>query len=128
MRAGYAVLASCGTPGVPMPPALELARPVTDLRAARKGARVYLAWTVPSKTTDHQTVRHPGTDADMPQSQGGNRRMQDPVAEIPASQFPVPAPKKNEPAPKIQASYTDTFRRRYRWKIPRQTSLTQSRS
>ena len=41
-----AVVAACGTPGAPMPPELELARPVTDLRAARKGDKVYLAWTV----------------------------------------------------------------------------------
>ena len=34
---GNAVLVSCGYPGVPIPPALELAKPVTDLRAARKG-------------------------------------------------------------------------------------------
>ena len=38
---GNAVLVSCGYPGVPIPPALELAKPVTDLRAARKGDKVY---------------------------------------------------------------------------------------
>ena len=48
---GSAVLVSCGAPGVPIPPALELAKPVTDLRAARKGDKVYLAWTVPAE--DH---------------------------------------------------------------------------
>jgi len=31
------VAIGCGSPGVPLPPSLELARPVTDLRAARKG-------------------------------------------------------------------------------------------
>ena len=54
------LLASCGAPGVPIPPALELPRPVTDLRAARKGERVFLSWTVPVKTTDGQSVRHMG--------------------------------------------------------------------
>ena len=54
------VVVACGTPGAPLPPALELAKPVTDLRATRKGDRVYLAWTVPAQTTDHLTVRHPG--------------------------------------------------------------------
>ena len=54
---GSAVLVSCGAPGVPIPPALELAKPVTDLRVARMGDKVYLAWTVPAKTTDRQTVR-----------------------------------------------------------------------
>jgi len=106
---GAAVLASCGTPGVPMPPVLELARPVTDLRAARKGAKVYLAWTVPSKTTDHQTVRHPGPTRICRSLKVEIGECKNPVAEIPASQFPVPAPKKNETVPKIQASYTDTL-------------------
>ena len=57
---GCAGLIACGTPGAPLPPALELAKPVTDLRAVRKGDKVFLAWTVPARTTDHQTIRHPG--------------------------------------------------------------------
>ena len=77
MRAGCAVLVSCGTPGVPMPPALELARPVTDLRAARKGDKVYLAWTVPAKTTDRQTVRHPGPTRICRSLKVRNRRLQE---------------------------------------------------
>ena len=32
------LLTSCGTPGAPMPPSLELPRPVEDLAASRKGA------------------------------------------------------------------------------------------
>ncbi len=55
-----ALLASCGTPGIPEPPSLELARPVTDLRAARKGNAVHLSWSVPEITEDHQTFRHVG--------------------------------------------------------------------
>jgi hypothetical protein len=54
------VVAGCGSPGVPLPPSLELARPVTDLRAVRKGDRVYLSWSVPSLTTDGRNIRHPG--------------------------------------------------------------------
>ncbi|HEX3354691.1 MAG TPA: hypothetical protein VHS34_17865 [Terriglobales bacterium] len=105
---GAAVLAACGTPGVPMPPALELAKPVTDLRAARKGARVYLAWTVPVKTTDHQTVRHPGPTRICRSLKVGIDDCKKPVAEIPASQFPVPElQKKTAAPPKIQATYTD---------------------
>lgn len=103
-----AVLAACGTPGVPMPPALELAKPVTDLRAARKGARVYLAWTVPDKTTDHQTVRHPGPTRICRSLKVDIGDCKNPVAEIPASRFPVPElPKKTAAPPKIQAAYTD---------------------
>lgn len=58
--AGIAFFAGCGAPGVPEPPSLELARPVTDLRAVRKGNEVRLMWTVPSQTTDHHIFRHVG--------------------------------------------------------------------
>jgi hypothetical protein len=53
-----ALLASCGSPGVPLPPSLQLARPVTDLRAVRKGDEVHLTWTIPTQTTEHQNLRH----------------------------------------------------------------------
>lgn len=52
--------ASCGTPGIPEPPSLELARPVADLRATRKGNEVRLNWSVPQLTEDHQSFRHAG--------------------------------------------------------------------
>src|SRR5215470_12848024 len=55
-----ALMASCGSPGVPLPPSLELARPITDLRAFRKGDRVYLTWTIPTQTTERQNLRHGG--------------------------------------------------------------------
>jgi hypothetical protein len=54
------VLASCGAPAPPLPPSLELAKPVTDLQVTRKGNQVSLTWTVPSETTDFALVRHPG--------------------------------------------------------------------
>jgi hypothetical protein len=55
-----ALCAGCGTPGVPLPPSLELARPVSDLRAVRKGNTVYLTWSAPDATTDRHNIRHPG--------------------------------------------------------------------
>ena len=82
---GNAVLVSCGYPGAPIPPALELAKPVTDLRAARKGDRVYLAWTVPAKTTDRQTVRHPGVTRICRSLEVLVADCQNPAAEIPAA-------------------------------------------
>jgi hypothetical protein len=54
------LLCGCGTPGIPLPPSLELPKPVSDLRATRKGNKVYLTWTIPSQTTDRQTIRHFG--------------------------------------------------------------------
>ncbi len=56
-----ASLSACGSPGVPLPPSLELARPVSNLRAARKGSTVTLTWTAPTRTTDGHNFRHPGS-------------------------------------------------------------------
>jgi hypothetical protein len=106
-----AVLVACGTPGAPMPPELELARPVTDLRAARKGDRVFLAWTVPAQTTDHQTVRHPGPTRICRSFNFEIGDCKTPAAEISATQFPVPPfeSKRGAPAPRIQATFTDSL-------------------
>ena len=109
---GNAVLISCGYPGVPIPPALELAKPVTDLRAARKGDKVYLAWTVPAQTTDRQSVRHPGATRICRSLKVPLADCKLPVAEIPAAQFPLPAfaaKHKGTPPPKIEANYTDVL-------------------
>lgn len=54
------LLSACGSPGVPLPPSLELARPVTDLRASRKGNIVALTWTAPTRTTDGHNIHHAG--------------------------------------------------------------------
>lgn len=51
------MLAACATIAPPQPPSLELPKPPSDLRAARKGDKVTLTWTVPISTTDRQTVR-----------------------------------------------------------------------
>lgn len=46
--------------GPPLPPSLELPKPPIDLKAVRKGDKVTLAWTIPSRTTDRKTVRSVG--------------------------------------------------------------------
>jgi len=53
-------ITGCASIGPPLPPSLELPRPPSDLRAARKGDRVTLTWTIPSLTTDRQSVRYLG--------------------------------------------------------------------
>jgi hypothetical protein len=106
---GNAVLVSCGYPGAPIPPALELAKPVTDLRAARKGDRVYLAWTVPARTTDRQTVRHPGVTRICRSLEVPVADCRNPAAEIPAAQFSSPTANSTRNAPKVQANYTDVL-------------------
>jgi hypothetical protein len=50
----------CASSAPPLPPSLRLPTPVTDLRAVRKGDKVYLAWTPPPQTTDQEAIRHPG--------------------------------------------------------------------
>ena len=52
-----ASLLGCGTPGVPLPPSLDLPQPVQDLRASRKADTVTLFWTVPRQTTDRTNIR-----------------------------------------------------------------------
>jgi hypothetical protein len=54
------MVTACATIGPPQPPSLELPKAPTDLRATRKGDRVILTWTLPSVTTDRQTVRSVG--------------------------------------------------------------------
>jgi hypothetical protein len=107
-----AVLVSCGTPGVPIPPSLELVKEVSDLRAARKGDRVYLAWTVPTKTTERLPVKHRGPTRICRNLGTDIVDCSSPIAEVPANQFPVPGPepqKAGEPAPKVEASYVDAL-------------------
>lgn len=53
-------LVSCGTPGAPMPPSLQLPQPVSDLKAVRKGDQVSLSWTAPRETTDKANLTRPG--------------------------------------------------------------------
>ena len=52
------ILAGCGTPGAPQLPSLQLARPVDDLTASRKGNKVQLDWTLPRKNTDRTLVKN----------------------------------------------------------------------
>ena len=51
------IVTACATIGPPQPPSLDLPKPPTDLRAVRKGDRVMLTWTVPTMTTDRQSIR-----------------------------------------------------------------------
>src|ERR1700674_1427252 len=53
-------LIGCASIGPPEAPSLELPKPPADLRAARKGDKVTLTWSVPSRTTDRQSVRYLG--------------------------------------------------------------------
>jgi hypothetical protein len=54
------LLSGCASVGVPLPPSLDLPKPPTDLRAVRKGDKVFLFWSAPTQTTDRQNVRRSG--------------------------------------------------------------------
>ena len=53
-------LTSCATIRPPQPPSLKLPLPPTDLHARRKGDKVLLSWTIPTMTTDRQTIQTRG--------------------------------------------------------------------
>jgi hypothetical protein len=109
----------CGTPRPPLPPSLELPKPVTDLRGARKGDTVTLVWTVPDKSTDNSKLRHLGPSLICRSLQVAINRC-DPVGQVQPSELPsaqpVPVPKnsnqsngKKNPAPLVQATFNDTL-------------------
>ena len=54
-----ALVTSCGQPGAPQPPSLNLPVPVRNLSARRIGNIVHLEWTVSDRTTDHTVPESP---------------------------------------------------------------------
>jgi len=111
------VLSSCGATGVPIPPSLELPKPVTDLRAVRKGDKVTLAWTVPAKTTEGQSVRHMGPTRICRSLQAPDCKT--PLAEIPPGQLPKPTlAKPGSPNPVTPATYVDILPREMQLQNP----------
>ena len=96
-----AALSACGSPGVPLPPSLELARPVTDLRAARKGSKVTLTWTAPTRTTDGHNIRHAGP-TEICRATETMKQCGAPLAKL------APARNPSEKQPSFE-TYTDTL-------------------
>jgi hypothetical protein len=110
-------LTGCASIGPPLPPSLELPKAPSDLRAARKGDRVTLTWTIPARTTDRQRVRYLGETRVC--------RGLEPALVIPALVIPVlkecGTPVGDVPSPadfaetnqsstkKLTASFTDTL-------------------
>src|ERR1700739_607725 len=54
------VWGACATIGPPRHPSLDLPKPPSDRRAARKGEKVTLTWTIPTSTTDRQVIHSVG--------------------------------------------------------------------
>jgi len=100
-------LSGCASIGVPVPPSLELPRPPSDLRAARKGDKVTLTWTIPARTMDRQRVRYLGKTNICRSLDPVVAKCDTPVGEAaPPADF---ATKNAVGGQKLTARYTDTL-------------------
>jgi fibronectin type 3 domain-containing protein len=108
------LLAACGTPRPPLPPSLELPKPVADLHGFRKANKVTLIWTVPTMTTDKTALRHLGPSLVCRSIEVAVNRC-DPVGTMQPSELPPPKPapqtnpknKNKSTITPVQATYTD---------------------
>lgn len=80
------IASGCGSPGEPLPPSLELPRPVIDLRAVRKGNAVTLTWTLPTLTTEGRTVTQSG-NFEVCRALTSMQHCDTPVARIPVKRL-----------------------------------------
>ncbi len=102
-------LTACASIGPPVPPMLELPKPPTDLRAARKGDRVTLTWTLPSRTTARQSVRYLGKTLVCRSLDAALKECGAPVGEaLPPADF---GNTKDAAGKKLTASFTDGLSR-----------------
>jgi hypothetical protein len=106
-------LTGCAQMGPPMPPSLEVPKPPSDLRAARRGDKVTLTWTIPARTTDRQRVRYLGKtrvcrSVEAAPTAPALKQCDAPIAEIaPPAEFA--ATNKSSSAKKLTASFIDTL-------------------
>lgn len=99
-----ALLAGCASMQAPLPPSLELPKPPNDLRAVRKGDRVYLYWSVPVQTVDRQNVRKPGPTRVC-------RSLESPMKSCGTPVGNVAAQPKSTSASEQEATFVDTLPR-----------------
>jgi len=100
-------LTGCAAMGPPLPPSLELPRPPSDLRAARKGDKVTLTWTIPARTMDRQRVRYLGKTNICRSLDPTLARCDTPVGEAAAPADFVT--RKNATGEKLTASYVGSL-------------------
>jgi hypothetical protein len=84
-----ALLTGCGSQGTPLPPSLELPKPVADLKATRKGDKVLLTWTAPRDTTDKLRIKEAITTRACRTTAKPASMECTPVPEAPAGQAPA---------------------------------------
>ncbi|MHB8214860.1 MAG: fibronectin type III domain-containing protein [Candidatus Sulfotelmatobacter sp.] len=105
--AGLIGLTGCASIGPPLPPSLELPKPPTDLRAARKGDQVKLTWTIPALTTDRESLRYLGKTRVCRSLAATVKQCETPVGEAaPPADF---ASARKSTSKKVSASFTDTL-------------------
>jgi len=105
--AGLIGLTGCASIGPPLPPSLELPKPPTDLRAARKGDQVKLTWTIPARTTDRESLRYLGKTRVCRSLAATVKECETPVGEAaPPADF---ASSRKSTSKKVSASFTDTL-------------------
>ena len=83
------LILSCAQTGPPLPPSLELPKPPSDLRVARKGSRVTLTWTEPTRTTDRQSVRYLGPTRICRSISAEMKECGEPVGQLPPPSRPL---------------------------------------
>lgn len=101
-------MSGCASIGAPVPPSLELPKPPTDLRAVRKGSKVYLTWSVPTKTTDRQNVRRPGPTRICRSLNAIMSQCDIPVGNVAPTKASAEV-SHGEPGKKMQAEFVDTL-------------------
>ena len=92
--------------GPPQPPALRLPQPPTDLRAARKGDKVHLSWTIPARTMDRERVRSLGPTRIC---RGLEPVLSECGTAVGDALPPKPAELSKSAGQKMQATYVDTL-------------------
>jgi hypothetical protein len=98
------LLSACATIAPPQPPSLNLPKPPSDLRAVRKGDRVILTWTVPTSTTDRQTIHTLGPTEICRAAATDMQQCGTPVGQVIATAVAAAASGKRP-----LATYTDTL-------------------
>jgi hypothetical protein len=97
--------AACATVAPPQPPSLVLPKPPSDLHARRKGEHVFLTWTLPSMTTDRQSIHELGATQICRGIAGKLVQCGVPVGKVTLQAPPLTAPAKKKAA----GSYSDTL-------------------
>jgi hypothetical protein len=104
---GLIGLNGCASIGPPEPPSLELPKAPSDLRAARKGDKVTLRWTIPARTTDRQSLRYLGKTRVCRSINAALTGCEVPVGDsLPLTDF---ASARKATAQKTVATFTDTL-------------------